>query len=80
MCFLDKSLVIDGKRNKIVRTREERPMSSYSFRLFLVLLGPIYKQNISAKSKVETADSMQYNHLESLESSRTIAEALGCNF
>jgi hypothetical protein len=31
-------------------------MSFYSFRIFLVLLGPIYKQNISAKAKIETAD------------------------
>ncbi len=54
-----KTLVacLDGKLNEIVTIRKERPMSSFTFKLFPVLFGSIYEQNISLKVLVDFRQS-----------------------
>jgi len=47
--FFPKSLAIGQKSSKMVIALERKPISAYSFRLFLFSLGPTYGQDITSK-------------------------------
>jgi hypothetical protein len=48
-CF-PKSIAIGQKSSETVIALEGKPISAYSFRLFLLSLGPTYEQDITSKA------------------------------
>jgi hypothetical protein len=48
--FFPKSLAIGQTSSKTVIAFEGKPISAYSFRLFLLSLGPTYGQDITSKA------------------------------
>jgi hypothetical protein len=48
--FFPKSLAIGQKSSKTVIAVEEKPISTYPFRLFLLSLGPTHGQDITSKA------------------------------
>jgi len=48
--FFPKSLAVGQKSSKTVIALEGKPISAYPFRIFLLLLGPTYGQDITSKA------------------------------